>query len=507
MTNSKQAKPQQEQTTDDTPEQIQIRKEKREKLLQDGKEAYPVAVSRTHTLQEIRQKYPDLEAGDETGEEASVVGRVVFIRNTGKLCFASLQEGNGTRLQAMISFNGVGEEALAAWKTEVDLGDYVSVTGQIISSKRGELSIMASSWQMASKALRPLPTMHNELNEETRVRQRYVDLIVREDARKMVQIRSAVLRSLRKTLEDEGFLEVETPMLHPIHGGASATPFTTHINAYDSDLYLRIAPELYLKKAAVGGIEKVFEINRNFRNEGADSTHSPEFAAIEAYEAYGDYKSIAALTQKMVQNAAVDATGSTTVTLADGNEYDFGGQWPWLSIYDSLSEKLNVEITPDTSVAELEEHAQQNDVDLSGIFRSHGKLVEEIWEELIGNNLQEPTFVCDFPLETSPLTRQHRDNPAIVEKWDLYVRGFELGTGYSELVDPVIQRERFENQAKMAAQGDVEAMQLDEDFLTAMEHGMPPTGGMGMGIDRLLMALTGLGIRETILFPFVKPGA
>ncbi|MFT4186225.1 MAG: lysine--tRNA ligase [Micrococcaceae bacterium] len=490
---------------DDTPEQIKIRKEKRQKYLDNSQEAYPVSVPRTHTLKEIRKKYDHLEAEDTTGDVVSVTGRVVFVRNTGRLCFATLQEGDGTRLQAMLSQKAVGKEELAAWKSDVDLGDIVSITGEVISSKRGELSVMADKWQLASKAIRPLPTLHKDLNEETRVRQRYVDLIVREEARDMVKTRAKVLKSLRDTLDRDDFIEIETPMLHPIHGGAAATPFTTHINAYDTDLFLRIAPELYLKKAAVGGIDRVYEINRNFRNEGADSTHSPEFAALEVYEAYGDYKSIAALTQTMVQNAALAVAGDTKVTLADGTKYDFGGDWEWLSLYDSLSEHAGEKITPETTVAELEKLAEKLEVDIKGVFRGHGKLVEEIWEETIGNDLKGPTFVYDFPVETSPLVREHREKPGIVEKWDLYVRGFELGTGYSELVDPVIQRERFKEQAKLASQGDDEAMVIDEDFLKAMEHGMPPTGGMGMGVDRLLMALTGFGIRETILFPFIRP--
>ena len=277
------------------------------------------------------------------------------------------------------------------------------------------------------------------------------------------------------------------------------------MNAYDIDMYLRIAPELFLKRAIVGGIENVFEINRNFRNEGADSTHSPEFAMLEAYQSFGDYHSIADLTKTLIQNAAQEATGSLVVTLDDGTEYDFGGDWPVVSMYDSLSEESGVEVTPETGLDVLDKIAADNNVDLGGVFRSHGKYVEELWEHFYRDKLWAPTFVTDFPVDTSPLVREHRTKKGVVEKWDLYVRGFELATGYSELVDPIIQRQRFEAQAADAARGDDEAMGLDEDFLMAMEHGMPPTGGMGMGLDRLLMALTGLGIRETILFPFTKP--
>jgi lysyl-tRNA synthetase class 2 len=287
-----------------------------------------------------------------------------------------------------------------------------------------------------------------------------------------------------------------------MHGGASARPFVTHSNAFDTELYLRIAPELYLKRAVVGGIERVFEINRNFRNEGADSTHSPEFAMLEAYEAYGDYHSIADLTQQLVQDAAVAVSGSHVVTWADGTEFDLGGEWPRISMYGSLSEAIGEEITPETPIARLKELADA--VDLEVEHPLPGKYVEELWEHHVKPGLERPTFVMDFPLDTSPLVRWHRSIPGVVEKWDLYVRGFELATGYSELVDPVVQRERFVEQAKLAAGGDPEAMRLDEEFLRALEFGMPPTGGMGMGIDRLLMAITGLGIRETILFPLVK---
>ncbi len=493
---------------DDTPEQLRIRREKRERILAEGLEAYPVAVPRTHTLAEIRAKYPDLDPDTATGEQVGVTGRVIFVRNTGKLCFATLQEGDGTQLQAMLSLAAVGEESLVRWKSDIDLGDHVFVHGEVISSRRGELSVMADSWQLASKSLRPLPVAHREMNEESRVRQRYVDLIVRPEAREMARTRVAVVRELRAALERRGFLEVETPMLQTVAGGAAARPFVTHSNALDIDLYLRIAPELFLKRCVVGGIEKVFEVNRNFRNEGADSTHSPEFAMLETYEAYGTYDDSATMIRELIQEVAQNALGTQVVTLADGSEYDLSGQWKTMEMYPSLSAAIGVDVTPGTSVEELLELAAKVGLEVpKDKGYGHGKLVEELWEHQCGDQLHEPTFVRNFPVETSPLTREHRSIPGVTEKWDLYIRGFELATGYSELVDPVIQRDRFVDQARLAAAGDDEAMALDEEFLAAMEHGMPPTTGTGMGIDRLLMALTGLGIRETILFPIVRPTA
>ena len=489
----------------DLPEQFRIRQAKRERLLAQGREPYPVEVHRTHTLAEIRAAYPELAADTSTGDIVGVAGRVVFARNSGKLCFATLQDGDGTQLQAMISLAGVGQESLDEWKADVDLGDIVSVHGEVISSRRGELSVLADSWAMASKALRPLPVAHKEMNEESRVRQRYVDLIVRPEARTVARQRIAVVRAVRSALERRGFLEVETPMLQVQAGGAAARPFVTHSNALDADLYLRIAPELFLKRCVVGGLDKVFELNRNFRNEGSDSTHSPEFSMLETYQAYGTYDDSAVTTRELIQEVADEAIGTRQVPLPDGEIYDLDGQWPSIQMYPSLSEALGEEITPETSVEHLWSIAARLDLELpKDRGYGHGKLVEELWEHTVGDTLWSPAFVKDFPVETTPLTRQHRSIEGVTEKWDLYVRGFELATGYSELIDPVIQRERFAAQARAAAAGDDEAMVLDDDFLAAMEYAMPPTTGTGMGIDRLLMCLTGLSIRETVLFPIVR---
>ncbi|MFI9642826.1 lysine--tRNA ligase [Micromonospora sp. NPDC051925] len=488
---------------DDLPEQMKVRREKRDRMLAEGVEPYPVGFPRTSTLAEVRERYAELPTDTATGDRVSVTGRVIFVRNTGKLCFATLRDGDGTELQAMLSLDRVGAERLDDWKRLVDLGDHVGVTGEVITSRRGELSVLADEWAVTAKALRPLPVAHKPLSEEARVRQRYVDLIVRPQARQMVRTRAAAVRSLRDSLHGQGFIEVETPMLQLLHGGAAARPFVTHSNALGTDLYLRIAPELFLKRAVVGGVDRVFEINRNFRNEGVDSSHSPEFAMLETYQAYGDYDTMAALTRNLVQQAAVAVSGSTTVTHADGQEFDLGGEWRSVTLFGVLSEALGEEVTVRTDRNRLVEYADKVGLAVDPKW-GPGKLAEELFEELVVPSLQSPTFVRDYPEETSPLTRAHRSEPGLAEKWDLYVLGFELGTAYSELVDPVVQRERLVAQAQLAARGDDEAMRLDEDFLRAMEYGMPPAGGMGMGIDRLLMALTGLGIRETILFPLVR---
>lgn len=488
---------------DDLPEQMKVRIDKLERLRAAGRDPYPVSVSRTTDIAAVRTEHSALEADSATGVSVSLTGRVIFMRTGGKLCFATLREA-GEQIQAMLSLDVVGEQGLAEWKSLVDLGDQVSVTGEVISSRRGELSILVASWEMASKALRPLPVEHKPLSEESRIRRRYVDLIVRPEARAMVMTRGAVMRSLRASMEQRGYLEVETPMLHTIQGGATARPFRTHINAYDMELFMRIAPELFLKRCLVGGLDRVFEINRNFRNEGADSTHSPEFAMLEAYEAYGDYDTMANLTREIVQAAAIAAFGSTVVTHADGSEHDFGGEWASIGLYEAVSGAVGVEVSPQSEVELLRALAAKASVQLNPGWGA-GKIIEELFETLVQHTLQAPTFVRDYPTENAPLTKAHRSVAGVSEKWDLYVQGFELGTAYSELNDPIAQREAFAAQVALATGGDAEAMAYDEDYVQALEYAMPPAGGLGMGIDRLLCAFTGRGIRETILFPFVKP--
>ncbi|MEE1297001.1 MAG: lysine--tRNA ligase [Bifidobacterium sp.] len=487
------------------PEQVQMRVAKRAMMLKDGINPYPVTLDVTDTIDDVRKKYDGkLEPGQETDDVVGIAGRVLFLRNAGGLCFVQLAPGDGTTIQGMLSKKQLGADSLKQFKQLVDLGDHLYLKGRVIASKTGELSVFADEWAIAAKALQPLPALHKELNEDTRTRKPYLGMIADENIRNMVRNRSKAVSSLRHTFEDHGFLEVETPMLQTVHGGAAARPFTTHMNAFDLDLYLRIAPELFLKRCLVGGIDRVFEINRDFRNEGVDATHAPEFTMVEAYEAYGNYDTIAKLTKELIQKTAMDVFGSTEVTLLDGTKYDFGGEWKTMSMYGSLSEALGREITPQTSVEELGAIADKLGVERDEV-ENHGKLVEHLWEHFYEDKLYEPTFVRDFPVETSPLVKAHRSQPGVVEKWDLYVRGFELATGYSELNDPVVQRERFVAQAKDAMAGDEEACDIDEDFLEALGVGMPPAGGMGMGIDRLLIALTGATIRETITFPLVKP--
>ncbi len=494
-------------TPDDLPEQVRVRRAKLDRMRAEGIDPYPVGFPRTATAAEVREAHPDLAVDVATGERVGVVGRVVLSRAGGKLCFATLRDGTG-ELQVMLSLDRVGEESLARWKADVDLGDHVGVEGEVITSKRGELSVLADSWAITAKCLRPLPDKHKGLADvEARVRQRYVDLIVNPDAHRMLRLRADAVRSVRETLTSRGFVEVETPMLQTVHGGANARPFTTHINAYDLDLFLRIAPELYLKRLVVGGVEKVFEINRSFRNEGADSSHNPEFTMLEAYEAYGDYTTMRHLTQRTVQQAATDALGGTVVRHAgpEGEvEHDIGGEWPVVSVNDGLSAALGEVVDNDTTPARLRELAGSAGIAYDPAW-SRGQLVLELYEHLLEDRTVSPTFYTDFPTEVSPLTRAHRVDPRMAERWDLVAFGSEIGTAYSELVDPVEQRSRLTAQSLLAAGGDTEAMDLDEDFLRALEYAMPPSGGMGMGVDRLLMLLTGRSIRETVLFPLVRP--
>jgi lysyl-tRNA synthetase class 2 len=494
---------------DDLPEQMRVRRDKRARLIAEGRDAYPVTVERTHTLAEIRASYDGpLERGElapdtRTGEQVAVVGRVVFLRNTGKLCFVRLREGDGTELQVRLSLADVGEESLADFKHTVDSGDLLAVRGEVITSRRGELSVQATAWSMAAKTLRPLPNEHKPLSDEARVRLRYVDMMLRPEPRDMVRAKATVLRSLRRTLDDRGYVEVETPILQLTNGGAAARPFRTHLNALDQEMLLRIALELDLKKAMIGGVDRVYEIGRTFRNEGLDSTHAAEFSMLEAYEAYGDINTMKDLVRSLVLDAA-RALGRTVVPARDGSEIDLEQEWTSASVLDLVSEKLGEQVEADTPLETLKKYAERHDIALQPHWNS-GEVVLELYEQLVEDTLITPTFVEDYPESVRPLAKPHRTKPGLVEAFDLIINGVELSPAYSELNDPVIQRQRLVEQSLLAAQGDPEAMDLDEAFLKAMEYGMPPAGGMGMGVDRLLMLLTGASIRETILFPLLRP--
>lgn len=490
--------------TDDLPEQIRIRREKRQRLLDAGVAAYPVEVERTHTLAEIVAAHDAEALGPDhhTGLRVAVTGRVIFLRNTGKLCFVRLREGDGTELQAMLSLAEVGEDRLAAFKADVDLGDHLAVTGEVITSRRGELSVQADTWTLAAKTLRPLPNEHRPLSEEARSRLRYVDLIVRPEARTTVRVKAQVMKSLRATLDRLGYIEVETPVLQHTNGGAAARPFRTHVNAFDEPALLRIALELHLKRALVGGIDKVYEMAKTFRNEGVDNTHNVEFLMLEAYEAYGSYETMAALTRELVVDAA-RAVGRTVVTARDGSTIDLESEWRHATVHGLVAEAVGEPIDVETPAERLRELAETHEVALQPGWDA-GQMVLELYEKLVEHTLIQPTFVRDYPASVRPLAKPHRTVPGLVEAWDLIINGVELAPAYSELNDPVIQRERLEEQARLAAAGDPEANDVDEDFLRALEFGMPPAGGLGLGVDRLVMLLLGIGIREAILFPSTR---
>lgn len=470
------------------PEQMAVRIAKLDRLRAEGVEPYPITFVRTANCAAVVEAHQGLKPDQRTGTTVSLAGRVMLMRNHGRVCFATLRDWSGD-LQIML------ETDLERWKSAVDIGDHVGITGEVITSKRGELTVLADSWALTAKCLRPLPDKHSGLTDpEARVRQRYLDLIVNPSSRDLLRTRSATIRGLRDALVDRGFIEVETPILQRIHGGANAKPFTTHINAYDLRLYLRIAPELYLKRLCVGGVEKVFELGRTFRNEGVSYKHNPEFTMLEAYQAYADYDTMRLLTQSLVQSLPVQA------------EVDLSGSWPVITVNDAISNALGEPVTAGTTREELVDLCEKADIPVDPKW-SRGAVILEMYERLVEEKTKQPTFYKDFPADVSPLTRAHRDDPRLAERWDLVAFGSELGTAYSELIDPVEQRRRLTAQSLLAAGGDPEAMELDLDFLEALEHAMPPSGGLGIGVDRLVMLLTGRSIRETLAFPLSRKSA
>jgi lysyl-tRNA synthetase class 2 len=489
---------------------MRVRRIKLDQLRARGIDPYPVGYPRTASVDEVRATHADLPPDSQSGDEVAVTGRVVLNRASGKLIFATIADGSD-RIQLMLSEDRAGADRLAGWRHDIDLGDHVGVRGEVVTSKRGELSIAVEEWTLTAKCLRPLPDKHRGLHDpESRVRLRHVDLITNPAARDMLRLRSRAVAGVREYLTGRGFLEVETPMLQRIHGGANARPFVTHINAYDMRLYLRIAPELFLKRLMVGGEPRVFELNRNFRNEGADATHNPEFTMLEVYEAYGDYMTMLDLMRDMIQQAATRAYGSPVARRIDAEgkltEYDLRGQWRVVTVNDAVSAALGEPVDNDTPVETLTKLAARAGVEIDARV-TRGAAIAEVYDRLVEGSTVEPTFYTNFPTEVSPLTRQHRTDPRMAERWDLVAFGSEIGTAYSELIDPVEQRARLTAQSLLAAGGDPEAMELDEDFLAALEYAMPPTGGLGMGVDRLMIMLTGRTIRDTILFPLVRPSS
>ncbi|WP_265448121.1 bifunctional lysylphosphatidylglycerol synthetase/lysine--tRNA ligase LysX [Flexivirga meconopsidis] len=488
-------------------EQQKVRRGKLELLDEAGVDAYPVQVPRSDRVREIVPAYDDLPPDTVTDDVVSVTGRVRAVRDLGGVCFAVLDD-DGAMIQVMVTTADSPDAARCLWRKAVDLGDLVSVTGPVATSRNGELSVLMTGWQMAAKCLRPVPDLHVQLSDDVRARNRSLELLVDAQARGMLAQRSAAVRTMREAFVEQGFMEVETPMLQPIHGGAAARPFTTHINAYNMELYLRIAPELYLKRLVVGGFQRVFELNRNFRNEGADATHNPEFTSLEAYAAYGDYNTMRVLTREVFLRVATAIHGRPIALRPNGaggyDEVDLSPEWPVVTVHDAVSKAAGVQLTSSSSREEVARVCRQHDVAVRP-EHSAGKLVMELYEALVEKQTTFPTFYCDFPVEVSPLARRHRNDPRLAEQWDLVAFGAEMGTAYSELTDPVDQRQRFTEQSMAAAAGDVEAMQLDEAFLSALEYAMPPTGGLGFGVDRLVMMLTGQSIKATLAFPFVRP--
>ncbi|WP_431843862.1 bifunctional lysylphosphatidylglycerol synthetase/lysine--tRNA ligase LysX [Calidifontibacter indicus] len=488
-------------------DQQRVRREKLDLLRASGQEGYPVSVPRTHRVGELLERYPDLPADTVTGEEVSVSGRVHAWRDLGGVTFAVLDD-EGHRIQVMVTGDGTPAPARGLWRRAVDLGDLVSVTGRVATSRKGELSVLVASWVMASKCLSPMPGPGSQLSDEVRARSRSLELLVDPTSLQMLQRRFVGVRTMREVFAEKGFTEVETPMLQSVHGGATARPFKTHINAYNMGLYLRIAPELYLKRLAVGGMQKVFELNRNFRNEGGDATHNPEFTSLEAYQAYGDYNTMRDLMREVVLRTATAVNGRPVAYRPDGSggstEIDLDRPWPVVTAHDAVSKAVGETVTSSTPLAEMVRICRDHGVGVPA-GAGAGKLVMELYEALVEKQTTFPTFYQDFPVEVSPLARPGRNDPLVAEQWDLVAFGTELGTAYSELIDPIDQRDRLTRQSLAAAAGDPEAMELDEAFLAALELGMPPTGGLGFGVDRLIMMLLGTNIRSTLAFPFVRP--
>ena len=476
-------------------------------LRDDGLEPYPYRFDRTHTTAEIRARHGHLPPGSETGEPVAVAGRLLLLRRQGKLQFATLQDAGG-QVQLFVSLATIGAEGFERF-AHLDLGDLVGVRGTVMTTRKGELSVAATDVVLLAKALRPLPDKWKGLADtDTRFRQRYVDLIVNPEARRAFEVRHATVASIRRTLTERGFVEIEGPILQADAGGAHARPFVTHHNALDLDMYLRIALELHLKRLIVGGMERVFEIGRVFRNEGISPRHNPEFTMLEAYQAFADFTDIMELTEAIIRNAAKDATGTTSVTIdapAGSVTVDLAQPFRRASMIDLVEQAIGVRVHPTQPVDDVRAVLDAHGVRHEPHWGS-GKCIEELFEAVAEASLVAPTFVTGHPVEVSPLARVDRHDPAVTERFELFVAGRELANAYSELNDPVVQRARFEDEQRAKEAGDDEAGTVDEDYLRALEFGMPPTGGLGIGVDRLVMLLAGVTtIKDVILFPTLRP--
>ena len=452
-------------------------------------------------VEELIANHDDLEPGQETEHAVAIAGRLMLRRVQGKLAFATLDDGSG-RIQLFARANNTPEFDQYC---DLNVGDWVGISGVIMTTKRGELSVRVDSWALLAEARRPFPDKwHGITDVDTRYRQRYVDLWVTPEARQTFLMRSRMMSLTRSFMEHRGFIEVETPIFHPIPGGANARPFTTHHNALDLDLYLRVAPELYLKRLTVAGFEKVFEIGRVFRNEGVSTRHNPEFTMLELYQAYADYNDIMNLVEELVEYLAVELTGSTVLAVGD-RELDVARPWRRATMIELIEESIGATLSLDMPMEQLRAVAAQHEVPFKDSF-GPGKLILEIYEKTTESALWGPIYVTEYPAEVSPLSREHRDKPGMTERFEAILAGRELCNAFSELVDPDQQRLRFEDQAAQNAVGDDEAMMVDEDYLRALEYGLPPTGGLGIGMDRLAMLLTGAtSIRDVVLFPTLRP--
>jgi lysyl-tRNA synthetase class 2 len=480
-----------------------VRLAKLSALRDAGQEPYQDSFERTTTASSLASDYASLEPGDETPDVVSVAGRVVAKRDQGKVLFLVLRDGMA-EIQLFCRVNVLGPDAYAA-AADLDLGDWVGASGTVLRTRRGELSIAPSDVRLLSKSLRALPEkFHGLTDTETRYRQRYVDLIANPEVRRAFEVRFATISAIRRFMEGRGFVEVETPMLQPIPGGATARPFVTHHNALDMDLYLRIAPELYLKRLLVGGFERVYEINRSFRNEGMSPRHNPEFTMLEAYQAFGNMETMRELTETLISTVASEVLGTLDLTY-QGTAVSLASPWRQASMAELVSAAVGRDVSVHTPLVDLRRLCGRHDVFFESSWGA-GKLLNELFEKLVEHTLVQPTFVTHYPAETSPLARRSDADPAVTARFELIITGREFANAFSELTDPVDQRERFEAQAAAKDAGDDEAMWVDEDYLRAQEYGMPPAGGLGIGIDRLVMLLTdSASIRDVLLFPHMRP--